>query len=64
VHGVDWPSWVSSVGLPGAIALYVLARIEPAIGRLNQTVQLLAIVVARATGQDWERVRSDFGGKE
>ena len=38
--------FVKSVGVPGAIAFYILARLEPAIKDNTAAIHALAVVIA------------------
>lgn len=42
-----WIEFVKSVGIPAAIAFYVLIRLEPAINANTQAINNLAIIVAK-----------------
>src|SRR5690606_32547891 len=52
-------------GFAAIVAWYVLARLEPSIRQLERTVNLLAIVVAKSSGIDYDEVRREYhGGNE
>ena len=57
--------WLANFGFAAVVAFYVLARLEPAIKELNKTVGLLAIVVARSGGVDYDQTKREFenGGR-
>ena len=42
----DWLQFVRDVGIPAAIAFYVLMRLEPAINANTEAINKLALVVA------------------
>ena len=45
----DWLQFVKEVGIPAAIAFYVLIRLEPAITANTQAINNLAVIVAQLT---------------
>lgn len=47
-------AFISNVGFPVFVAVYVLLRLEPTIRDLQRTITVLTIVVAKATGGDYE----------
>ncbi|MTI82573.1 MAG: YvrJ family protein [Firmicutes bacterium] len=52
--------WLANFGFAAVVAGYVLVRLEPALKDLNKSVNLLAIVVAKTNGVDYEEVKRDF----
>ena len=52
--------WLANFGFAAVVAGYLLLRIEPAISRLDKSIRLLTIVVARSSGQDPDQVERDF----
>lgn len=60
-------AFISQVGFPIFVAVYVLMRLEPTINKLNDTISVLTIITAKQSGIDYERVIRDYringGGK-
>ena len=60
-------TFISQVGFPIFVAVYVLMRLEPTINKLNDTVSVLTIITAKQSGIDYEQVIRDCkvhgGGK-
>lgn len=60
-------AFISQVGFPIFVAVYVLMRLEPTINKLNDTVSVLTIITAKQSGIDYEQVIRDYrvngGGK-
>ena len=60
-------AFISQVGFPIFVAVYVLMRLEPTINKLNDTVSVLTIITAKQSGVDYEQVirnyRVNGGGK-
>jgi len=54
--------WIVNTGFAAAVAWYILTRLEPAIKQLERTVNLLAIVVAKSSGLDYDEVRREYQG--
>lgn len=54
--------WIVNTGFAAAVAWYILTRLEPAIKQLERTVNLLAIVVAKSSGIDYDEVRREYQG--
>lgn len=54
--------WLINTGFAALVAWYVLTRLEPAIKQLDRTVGLLAVIVAKSSGIDYERARQEFQG--
>ncbi len=57
--------FISTVGFPIFVAVYVLTRLEPTINKLNDTVQVLTIITAKQSGVDYDEVLRKYkiGGK-
>lgn len=55
--------WLANFGFAAIVAMYVLLRLEPTIKRLTEAVWSLAIIVAKATGQDMEAIRALANGR-
>ena len=51
-------SFISSVGFPVFVAVYVLCRLEPTIKSLERTVNVLTYVLAKQTGVDYEQAKT------
>mgnify|MGYP000985385867 FL=1 len=58
-----WIQAVSTVGFPIVISFYVLGRLEPTINRLNETIRLQSIIIARQTGIDYDSIVQEYGGE-
>jgi len=60
-------AFISQVGFPIFVAVYVLMRLEPTINKLNDTISVLTIITAKQSGIDYEQVIRDYringGGK-
>lgn len=60
-------AFISQVGFPIFVAVYVLTRLEPTINKLNDTVSVLTIITAKQSGVDYDQVVKDYkvngGGK-
>jgi hypothetical protein len=60
-------AFISQVGFPIFVAVYVLMRLEPTINKLNDTISVLTIITAKQSGIDYEQVIGDYrvngGGK-
>lgn len=54
---------ISQVGFPIFITVYVLARLEPTINRLNDTIRFQTIIIAKQSGIDYEQAMVDYGIK-
>ena len=60
-------AFISQVGFPIFVAVYVLMRLEPTINKLNDTVSILTIITAKQSGVDYEQVIRDYrvnGGRK
>lgn len=53
-------SFISQVGFPIFVAVYVLVRLEPTINKLNDTVRVLTIITAKQSGVDYAEVVRDY----
>ena len=53
-------TFISQVGFPIFVAVYVLMRLEPTINKLNDTVSVLTIITAKQSGIDYEQVIRDY----
>lgn len=53
-------AFISQVGFPIFVAVYVLMRLEPTINKLNDTVSVLTIITAKQSGVDYEQVIRDY----
>lgn len=49
-------AFISQVGFPIFVAVYVLTRLEPTINKLNDTVKVLTIITAKQSGVDYDQV--------
>ena len=58
-----WIQAVSTVGFPIVISFYVLGRLEPTINRLNETIRLQSIIIARQSGIDYDSIVREYGGE-
>ncbi len=58
-----WVGMISQVGFPIFIAVYVLARLEPTINKLNDTIRFQTIIIAKQSGIDYEQAMVDYGIK-
>ena len=47
-------AFISNVGFPVFVAVYLLVRLEPTMRDLQKTVTVLTIVVAKSNGVDYE----------
>ena len=56
--------WLVNTGFAAVVAWYVLTRLEPSIRQLERTVNLLAIIVAKSSGIDYDEVRREYQGAE
>ena len=54
--------WLINSGFAALVAWYVLTRLEPSIRQLERTVNLLAIIVAKSSGIDYDEVRREYQG--
>ena len=54
---------ISQVGFPIFITVYVLARLEPTINKLNDTIRFQTIIIAKQSGIDYEQAMVDYGIK-
>lgn len=50
-------NFISTVGFPVFVAVYVLCRMEPTIKELQKTVTVLTVVVARSNGVDYQQAK-------
>ena len=53
-------SLISNVGFPVFVAVFVLLRLEPTIRRMEKAMHLQSIILARITGQDYQKIKKDF----
>lgn len=53
--------FVSNIGFPIFVAVYVLVRMEPTINRLGDNVRLMTILLARQQGVTVEDIEREFG---
>ena len=53
--------FISKVGFPIFVALYVLMRLEPAISSLKKTINVLTYVLAKSMNVDIEEARTIAG---
>lgn len=54
-------SFISQVGFPIFVAVYVLVRLEPTIHKLNETIKFQTIIIAKQGGVDYDEVIKDYG---
>lgn len=54
-------SFISQVGFPIFVAVYVLMRLEPTIHRLNETIRMQTVIIAKQSGIDYEQVIKEYG---
>lgn len=52
--------FISQVGFPIFVAVYVLMRLEPTINKLNDTVKVLTIITAKQSGVDYDSVLKEY----
>ena len=52
--------FIGQVGFPIFVAVYVLMRLEPTINRLNDTVKVLTIIIAKQSGIDYDGVLREY----
>lgn len=60
----SFSSFISNIGFPIFVAIYVLIRLEPAINRLNDTVKVLTIITAKQSGIDYDEVVREYGFRD
>lgn len=53
-------TFISQVGFPIFVAVYVLMRLEPTINKLNDTVRVLTIITAKQGGVDYDEVIKEY----
>jgi|CZCB01.1.fsa_nt_gi hypothetical protein len=53
-------TFISQVGFPIFVAVYVLTRLEPTINKLNDTVRVLTIITAKQSGIDYNEVVKEY----
>ena len=53
-------AFISQVGFPIFVAVYVLTRLEPTINKLNDTIKVLTIITAKQSGVDYDSVVQDY----
>ncbi len=53
-------TFISQVGVPIFVAVYVLVRLEPTINKLNDTVRVLTIITAKQSGVDYNEVVREY----
>lgn len=53
-------SFITQVGFPIFVAVYVLMRLEPTINKLNDTVRVLTIITAKQGGVDYDEVIKEY----
>lgn len=56
----DWGKFIGNVGVPTAVAFFLLVRIEPVLNRINQSLTLLSVLIARQGGLDYHAVKKEF----
>ena len=54
-------NFISSVGFPVFVAVYLLIRLEPTIRELQKTITVLTVVVAKSNNVDYEEARKIAG---
>ncbi len=54
-------SFISQVGFPIFISIYVLGRLEPTINKLNDTIRFQTIIIAKQSGIDYDQVMREYG---
>lgn len=57
----DAADFISRIGFPTFVALFLLFRTEPTIQRLSDNLRLLTIVIAETQGVSMEEVRRKYG---
>lgn len=57
----QWGQFISSVGFPVFVAVYLLLRLEPTIRDLQKTIMVLTVVVAKSSGVDYEEAKRMAG---
>lgn len=53
--------FISQVGFPIFVAVYVLMRLEPTIHRLNETIRMQTVIIAKQSGIDYDQVIKEYG---
>ena len=51
---------VGTFGFPILVALYYMFKLEKRLIKLDDTIGLLTLVLARSTGQDVAQLRAEF----
>ncbi len=57
----EWIDTVAALGLPGALLVYVLVRLEAKMDRLTRTINYLAVTVAVSNGENPDELRKYIG---
>lgn len=57
----QWGQFISTVGFPVFVAVYLLVRLEPTIRELQKTMMVLTVVVAKSNGVDYEEAKRMAG---
>lgn len=53
--------FIRQVGFPIFVAVYVLMRLEPTIHRLNETIRMQTVIIAKQSGIDYDQVIKEYG---
>lgn len=57
----DAADFISRIGFPVFVALFLLLRTEPTIQRLSDNIRLLTIVIAEMQGVSVDEVQRKYG---
>jgi hypothetical protein len=49
--------FIQSVGFPIFVSVYILVRIEPVLFKINKTISVLTVVLAKSTGVNYEEAK-------
>lgn len=53
--------FIGQVGFPIFVAVYVLMRLEPTINKLNETIRMQTVIIAKQSGIDYDQVIKEYG---
>lgn len=55
--------FIQTVGFPVFVAVYVLLRLEPVISKLDKTIRVQTIIIAKLSGMSVDEVQKEYGFK-
>ncbi len=56
--------FIQTVGFPVFVEVYVLLRLEPVISKLDRTIRVQTVIIAKLSGLSVDEVQKEYGFKQ